>query len=110
MAKKAPDELNRKIEELSDDQLKDAIVRTCIRQGRAEADLAHYKETYGEVIKEEKELRASYLMALEVRTEAARRREVAEGVLADADGVDEITKAEELLRLVKNTEAQVAQQ
>jgi hypothetical protein len=101
MAKKAPTEVDNKIDELSDEQLKDAIVRTCIRQGRAEADLAHYKETYGDVIKEEKELRSSYLMALEIRSEAARRRAVAEVVADTANGEDEMAKAEELMRLVQ---------
>jgi hypothetical protein len=101
MAKKSPAEVDNKIDELSDEQLKDAIVRTCIRQGRAEADLAHYKETYGDVIKEEKELRSSYLMALEIRTEASRRRALAEGIVEEASAEDEMAKAEELMRLVQ---------
>ena len=107
--KKAPDELHKKIDELSDEQLKDAIVRTCIRQGRAESDLAHYKETYGEVIKEEKELRIAYLMALEIRSEAARRRDIAESVHEGATVEEEIKNAEELLRLVKNESQQISQ-
>lgn len=100
MAKKAPTEIDSKIDDLTDEQLKDAIVRTCIRQGRAEADLSHYKETYGAVIKEEKEMRFAYLMALEVRTEAARRRGAAEGIVDDTE--NELEKAEELVRLVTN--------
>ena len=103
MAKKAPDELSKKIDDMSDADLKDAIVRTCVRQARAESDLAHYKETYGEVIKEEKELRAAYLLALEVRTEALRRRMAAEGVLEDAEDGTELEQAEELMRLVQST-------
>lgn len=101
MAKKtAPDELTKKIEELTDVQLKDAIVRTCIRQARAESDLSHYKETYGEVIKEEKEMRTAYLMALEVRTEATRRQNAAQGVIDD-NPTEELEKAENLMRLVE---------
>ena len=98
--KKAPDELHKKIDELSDEQLKDAIVRTCIRQGRAESDLAHYKETYGEVIKEEKEMRIAYLMALEVRTEATRRQNASQGIIDDSPA-EEIEQAENLMRLVE---------
>jgi hypothetical protein len=98
--KKAPDELAKKIDELTDEQLKDAIVRTCIRQARAESDLSHYKETYGEVIKEEKEMRIAYLMALEVRTEATRRQNAAQGVIDDGTEGD-LEKAEELMRLVE---------
>jgi hypothetical protein len=98
--KRAPDELAKKIDELTDEQLKDAIVRTCIRQARAESDLSHYKETYGEVIKEEKEMRIAYLMALEVRTEATRRQNAAQGVIDDGTEGD-LEKAEELMRLVE---------
>lgn len=99
--KKTPDEVMKKIEAMTDEELKDAIVRTCIRQARAEADLGHYKETYGEVIKEEKEQRSTYLAALEIRAETLRRQIAAEGVLADADSEEEKSRAVDIIRLVQ---------
>lgn len=57
---------------LTIDQLKDAIVQTCVRQAQAEEDLSAYKDTYTEVIKEEKAKRAMYLVALIAKKESAR--------------------------------------
>ena len=99
--KKAPDELLKQIDAMSEYELKDAVVRTCIRQARAESDLAHYKETYGEVIKEEKERRNMYLSALEIRAEAARRQLIAEVGVEDATTDEERDKAVEIVRLVQ---------
>ena len=101
MAKKTPDEVLKKLDSMSDIDLKDAIVRTCIRQARAELDLAHFKETYGDVIKEEKEQRSAYLMALEIRDEAHRHRELAAQAVEDASGDEEKASAVEVLRLVQ---------
>jgi tellurite resistance protein len=75
MADKKTDEqaeFMKSIKDMSDQDIKEAIIMTCVRQAKAEDDLATEKEAYGAVIKEEKEMRGAYLNALTFRQESKR--------------------------------------
>jgi tellurite resistance protein len=65
-------EFMKSIKDMTDQDLKEAIIRTCVRQAKAEDDLGAEKEAYGAVIKEEKEMRSAYLNALTLRAETKR--------------------------------------
>jgi tellurite resistance protein len=72
----AQSEFMKSIKDMTDLDLKEAIIRTCVRQAKAEDDLSAEKEAYGAVIKEEKEMRSAYLAVLQLRTEAKRLAEI----------------------------------
>lgn len=94
----SPDQQVKKLEQLSIVEVKEGIIQATRRLARAQEDLKYYKESYGEVIKEEKEVLGTLLGRLEFlyetdRVTAAREKWIPKSELSNV--VDEIRDAKE---------------
>ena len=98
----SPTEKVKELEGLTVPELKDAIVTAYRRISRAEADKKYYSKSYGDVIKEEKEVIDSLVARLEFVMESDRVAMVKTGWLATRELGD---KVEEIRDAIENGDA-----